>query len=29
VREALKEVSKQAEVRSKYGKGIQIITKAS
>lgn len=29
VREALKEVSKQVEVRSKYGKGVQIITKAS
>lgn len=29
VREALKEVSSQVEVRSKYGKGIQIITKAS
>lgn len=29
VREALKEISKEVEVRSQYGKGIQIVTKAS
>jgi len=29
VRAAIKEVSRQVEVRSRYGKGIQIVTRAS